>query len=159
MFASSRHTWVAAYGPQEPSLGHTLWQCTDGKIGVHVTDWPGAGRCDTSLYHGTLAQLAATASGGPAPAPAPEGWTAKMIADLPELAEGADDAHLPHWLVHRAQLIVNGVFHASPQVTADGKFGAATVNALKVIQCDYKLPVTGKLDAATWGLLLAGVKP
>ena len=41
----------------------------------------------------------------------------------------------------------------------DGKFGAATVNALRVIQCDYKLPVTGKLDAATWALLLAGVKP
>ena len=59
VFASSRHTWVAAYGPSEPSLPHTLWQCTDGKTGVHVTDWPGAGRCDTSLYHGTLTQLAA----------------------------------------------------------------------------------------------------
>ena len=95
----------------------------------------------------------------PAPKPAPKGWTAKMIADLPELSEGADDAHLPHWYVHRAQLIANGVFHASPQLAVDGKFGAATVNALRVIQCDYKLPVTGKLDAATWGLLLAGVKP
>lgn len=59
LFASPRHTWVAAYGPAEPALGHTLWQCTDGKAGIHITDWPGAGRCDTNLYHGTLAQLAA----------------------------------------------------------------------------------------------------
>lgn len=59
IFASARHTWVAAYGDAEPVLGHTLWQCTDGATGPHVTDWPGAGRCDTSLYHGTLARLAA----------------------------------------------------------------------------------------------------
>lgn len=90
---------------------------------------------------------------------APEGWTAKMIADLPELSEGADDAHLPHWWVHRAQLLANGVFGAKPAVPVTGKLDAATVNALKVIQCDYHLPVTGKLDAATWTLLLAGVKP
>jgi len=59
IFASARHTWAAAYGSTEPALGHTLWQCTNGKVGVHITSWPGAGRCDTSLYHGTLAQLAA----------------------------------------------------------------------------------------------------
>lgn len=53
------HTWVAAYGSVEPSLGHTLWQSTDGRIGAHITDWPGAGRCDTSIYHGTLTELAA----------------------------------------------------------------------------------------------------
>jgi GH25 family lysozyme M1 (1,4-beta-N-acetylmuramidase) len=60
LFASPRRTWVAAYGDTEPSLGHTLWQCTDGTTGPHVTNWPGAGNCDTNLYHGTLAQLAAT---------------------------------------------------------------------------------------------------
>ena len=64
IFAGARHTWVAAYGPAEPALGHTLWQCTNGKDGIHVTDWPGAGKCDTSLYHGTLTQLAALAGRG-----------------------------------------------------------------------------------------------
>jgi len=59
------HTWVAAYGSQEPALGHTLWQCTDGKDGIHITDWPGAGRCDTSIYHGTLTELAALADPTP----------------------------------------------------------------------------------------------
>jgi len=61
------HTWVAAYGQTEPSLGHTLLQCTDGKVGAHITDWPGAGRCDTSVYHGTLAQLAALIAPKPKP--------------------------------------------------------------------------------------------
>ena len=59
IFASARHTWVAAYRSTEPTLGHTLWQCTNGTAGAHVTNWPGAGKCDTNLYHGTLAQLAA----------------------------------------------------------------------------------------------------
>jgi len=61
-FASPRHTWVAAYRDTEPTIGHTLWQCTDGKAGAHRTNWPGCGFCDTSLHHGTLAQLAALTS-------------------------------------------------------------------------------------------------
>jgi len=65
------HTWVAAYGFIEPVLGHTLWQSTDGKIGSHITDWPGAGRCDTSVYHGTLAELAALISPKPKAPEAP----------------------------------------------------------------------------------------
>ena len=59
VFASQRHTWVAAYSATEPKLGHTLWQCTDGTAGSHITRWAGCGRIDTSLYHGTVAQLAA----------------------------------------------------------------------------------------------------
>lgn len=59
IFASARRTWVAAYRDTEPALGHTLWQCTNGKAGAHRTNWPGCGFCDTSVYHGTLAQLAA----------------------------------------------------------------------------------------------------
>jgi hypothetical protein len=59
VFAGARHTWVAAYRSTEPTIGHTLWQSTNGKDGIHVTSWPGAGKCDTNLYHGTLAQLAA----------------------------------------------------------------------------------------------------
>jgi len=58
IFASARHTWVAAYRNTEPTLGHTLWQSTNGVVGSHITSWPGAGRCDTNVYHGTLPQLA-----------------------------------------------------------------------------------------------------
>ena len=63
IFAGARHTWVAAYGSTEPTIGHTLWQCTDGVDGIHQQTWPGAGRCDTNLYHGTLAQLGALTRG------------------------------------------------------------------------------------------------
>jgi len=62
------HTWVAAYSGFEPALGHTLWQSTNGTSGVHRVDWPGAGFCDTSVYHGTLAELSALVSGKPKPA-------------------------------------------------------------------------------------------
>jgi hypothetical protein len=71
-FNGSRyHTWVAAYGNTEPTLGHTLWQSTDGKVGTHRTSWPGAGFCDTSVYHGTLTQLAVLIRAGTAPPPLP----------------------------------------------------------------------------------------
>jgi hypothetical protein len=60
VFRSARHTWVAAYQASEAGLlPHTLWQSTDGKVGANRTNWPGAGHCDTNVYHGTLAQLAA----------------------------------------------------------------------------------------------------
>ena len=65
IFASQRHTWVAAYSAAEPRLGHTLWQSTDGSAGSHITAWAGCGRIDTSVYHGTLTQLAA--AGWPRP--------------------------------------------------------------------------------------------
>jgi hypothetical protein len=65
------HTWVAAYGSVEPALGHTLWQSTDGRIGSNITDWPGAGRCDTSVYHGSIADLAALVNPGANKPPKP----------------------------------------------------------------------------------------
>jgi GH25 family lysozyme M1 (1,4-beta-N-acetylmuramidase) len=65
------HTWVAAYRDAEPSLGHTLWQSTNGTAGANITDWPGAGKCDTNVYHGTLAELAALASPAAKPPPVP----------------------------------------------------------------------------------------
>jgi hypothetical protein len=74
------HTWVAAYGFTEPQLGHTLWQCTDGKVGSNITSWPGAGRCDTSVYHGTLEQLAALIT--PKPPPPPEEPVHKTVTHV-----------------------------------------------------------------------------
>ncbi len=60
VFRSARRTWVAAYQASDAGLlPHTLWQSTDGKTGANRTNWPGCGFCDTNVYHGTLAQLAA----------------------------------------------------------------------------------------------------
>lgn len=58
-FGSQRRTWLAAYNAVEPTMAHTLWQSTNGSVGAHITSWPGAGKCDTSLYHGTVSELAA----------------------------------------------------------------------------------------------------
>lgn len=59
---SGRSIWVAAWGDAEPTLGHILWQSTNGKRGSHITVWAGAGKTDTSLFNGTLVQLAAAIS-------------------------------------------------------------------------------------------------
>lgn len=152
-----------------PGVGNFPLQVTNSVsgegLGVHFMGgqpWGGHTCPDVPPAHVRSAQrpqivaLAMAIRSGTAPGPATKGWAAKMIADLPELAEGADDAHQPHWYVHRAQLLANGVFGAKPAVPVTGKLDAATVNALKVIQRDFKIPQTGKLDAATWALLLAG---
>ena len=56
---SKRHTWVAAYQSSPPSVPHTLWQNTDSQ------EWPGIGKCDSSIYNGDLAGLrAAVGSNG-----------------------------------------------------------------------------------------------
>jgi GH25 family lysozyme M1 (1,4-beta-N-acetylmuramidase) len=66
---SNRHTWVAAYGQGEPNdVPHTLWQYTSAE------NWPGVGACDSSIFHGSVADLAARVWTPPPariPAPAP----------------------------------------------------------------------------------------
>jgi len=60
IFNSARHTWVAAYRSSETGLlPHTLWQSTDGQTGANRTNWSGCGFVDTSIFHGTLAELGA----------------------------------------------------------------------------------------------------
>lgn len=60
IFNSDRHTWVASYGATEPANPHTLWQSTNGAVGVNRVSWAGAGYCDTSTTRYTIDQLAAT---------------------------------------------------------------------------------------------------
>jgi hypothetical protein len=45
-------TWIAAYGPNEPTVAHVLWQHTSS------AHYPGiAGNVDESVFHGDLAAL------------------------------------------------------------------------------------------------------
>jgi hypothetical protein len=82
IFASNRHTWIAAYQSTPPPIGHTLWQSTDGKTGANITNWPGCGRCDTSFHNGTLATLSADAwpSSVKPPPPPPKQWHGEYIS-------------------------------------------------------------------------------
>lgn len=108
IFASARHTWVAAYGSTEPVLGHSLWQCSDGKEGSHITSWPGAGRCDTSVYHGTLAQIAALIT-PPAPPGAPVASVTDYVTTGREsLAEVAAEHKTTPSVILRLTLQANG---------------------------------------------------
>ena len=75
--ASGRNIWVAAYGPDEPRLHHILWQSTDGTYKPRKNEkwpgarirWPGAGKCDTNVYHGKLNQLVSAVSRDDLPYP------------------------------------------------------------------------------------------
>lgn len=89
IFASQRHTWVAAYQASAPALGHTLWQSTDGKSGSNITNWPGCGRCDTSVHDGSLATLSADAwqIGDPPPPPPPQFHGEYITAGMFNLAD------------------------------------------------------------------------
>ena len=94
------HTWVAAYGSQEPALGHTLWQSTNGAVGANITDWPGAGRCDTSIYHGTLDGLAALADPVPPHKAAPHVVTHTTAGRLSLAALAAQHKTKPMHILH-----------------------------------------------------------
>jgi hypothetical protein len=47
--------WIASYGTAEPPEKHLLWQFADN------FQVPGVGRCDCSVFHGSIGQLAALA--------------------------------------------------------------------------------------------------
>jgi hypothetical protein len=77
-----------------------------------------------------------------------------VTLQLPELAEGDDDARLPHWWVRRVQAIANDVFGA--RLTVDGAYGPATAAAVKAAQHARGLTADGICGPATWALILAG---
>lgn len=111
VFTGRRHTWVAAYRDAEPNLGHTLWQCTNGTTGPNRTNWPGAGFCDTSVYHGTLPQLAALIAPPARPSPA-----AVMTTGRESLLEFAAEHKVPAAFVLRVNAVHDG--HFSPALAA-----------------------------------------
>ena len=61
-----------------------------------------------------------------------------------------NDAHLPHELIHRIQLVANGIFHASPQLAVDGSYGPATAAEVAKIQTGSGLVADGIVGPATW---------
>lgn len=82
------HTWVAAYGSVEPALGHTLWQSTDGQVGSHIVNWPGAGKCDTNVFHGTIADLRNLIDPPPPPKPQPKPPGGKPVQEHEHVTSG-----------------------------------------------------------------------
>lgn len=46
--------------------------------------------------------------------------------------------------------VIAGAYPAIPEIKADGIYGPATEGAVEVFQSVFGLPVTGKVDYATW---------
>jgi GH25 family lysozyme M1 (1,4-beta-N-acetylmuramidase) len=143
--------WVAAYQPAEPAGPHTLWQFTDS------FNVPGVGRCDASVFHGTIDQLAALGYGGK---PA-QNWTETMIANLPTLQQGNRDHPGTVQFVGTMQALIRfkGDVNKLPSasaVAADGNFAASTSRGLLVIQKFYGLTEDGVCGPKTWAALVAG---
>ena len=90
------------------------------------------------------------------PSPPIPAWQEAMMRELPTISTtlNNNDEHLPHWLIHRIQLIVNGVFHASPQLAVNGVYDAATAAAVKKIQTGAGLVADGICGPATWPVLV-----
>ena len=90
------------------------------------------------------------------PSPPIPAWQEAMMRELPVISTtlNNNDEHLPHWLIHRIQLIVNGVFHASPQLAVNGVYDAATAAAVKKIQTGAGLVADGICGPATWPVLV-----
>jgi len=130
------HTWVAAYGSVEPALGHTLWQSTDGTVGSHIVNWPGAGKCDTNVFHGTIADLRNLIDPPPPPRPQPKPPGGKPVREHEHVTSGrwslaayatqqgtSPASVLRHTAVKHGAFpdnvadYVNGIFHGSILLT------------------------------------------
>lgn len=81
--------------------------------------------------------------------------TQAVLQPLLVLAEGADDTSLPHWYVHRVQVILASVYGLY-KGTADGVYGPATAAAVKAFQGQHSLAQDGTCGAQTWRVLITG---
>jgi peptidoglycan hydrolase-like protein with peptidoglycan-binding domain len=142
---SSVRLWSAHYGAGEHICGPATCRLLSTPAdGTQYTDAALGRNLDASLLLGSFFGAAAPP------------WEIAMLAALPTVSQGAKDADLPHWYVHRIQLIANGVFGASPQLTVDGTFGPSTTNAVMAIQRGAGLTGDGVVGPATWPVILVG---
>ena len=143
--------WIASYGTAEPPEPHLLWQFADN---FRV---PGVGRCDCSVFHGSIDELAALAYGGKPAA----SWTETLVNSLPALQQGNRDHPGTVQFVHRMQALVKVVgdinrLPGASAVKADGNFGQAARTGLLQVQKFFGLTEDGICGPKTWAALVAG---
>lgn len=142
-----------------PRNSYRLWS-------AHYTNQHicGPNSCGYGLYVADGTQWTSTFSGSNIDASilnsnffgnSPQTWEETMIGTLPYLKKGDNDRNLPHWYIHRVQLLLNGVYGA--KLTVDGNFGAETDLAIRAFQKGSKLTVDGVVGPTTWGVLYTGV--
>jgi hypothetical protein len=149
IFASARHTWVAAYQSTEPSIGHTLWQSTNGAVGINRTSWAGAGYCDTSVTGYSADQLGAMGWQGSHPASGGITWS--MWPTNVTLKEGDKGDAVKVLQTACANSGMEGV----RGIDVDGDFGSQTLTAVRNFQSAMGLLVDGIAGPQTRNALVA----
>jgi hypothetical protein len=152
----NRHWQTYAWSAGQLSQHAALYQYQNGvMIGGVSMD---RDRTVNAAMNGPWAHYGAA----PPPPPPPPDWTEQMIMALPTLGPSDTDAALGGaLLVHRIQLLVNGIgdwnsLGAVTQLTPDGIYGPATVAGVKAIQAFFGLSQDGITGPATWHHLVTG---
>lgn len=93
--------------------------------------------------------------GTPLPAPPPAtDWVSTIMARLPVLQQGAQDAPTGVWYVRRLQALLRGVFGYA--IAIDGDFGPVTTTTVREFQSTEHLQVDGVVGAHSWSVLVTG---
>lgn len=77
---TATHTWIAAYQFGEPTIGHSLWQHSNGTAArCNNEPWPGIGFVDCSSFNGNMFDLKSKIydQGGVNPPPPPAHFNAQ----------------------------------------------------------------------------------
>lgn len=161
IFQSKRHCWLADYNPPpEPAdEPHSLWQHTDGRIGVcQYEPWPAIGPCDCSQFDGTADELLAKVYTKPKPKPpAPDPtWMEKLMADLAVVRYGEKGVNVRRM---QALLVANGAQLGGPVNDGiDGDFGSATLSAVNAFQKKFGITPRNFWSKWEWAAALTGTK-
>lgn len=130
--------WLAAWGPAEPTTPHVLWQSSD-RGELHGVPFA----VDLDRMNGTGAQLANLA-GIRTRLPARH---VEQLRCPPTVKPGDHNG-----FVRRVQGLLFAVGQHPGAI--DGIDGPATAAAVRRVQALAHLPVTGRVDPATWRVLL-----
>jgi peptidoglycan hydrolase-like protein with peptidoglycan-binding domain len=145
--------WSAHYTGSAHICGPSSCGLTSiGMDGTQFTDQALGRDLDESLL------LPGFFSTSPPPPPVPA-WEVAMMAALPTLAVGSDDASLPHWYVRSVQAIANVIYQVSPALAEDGVFGPATKTGVEQIQRQAGITADGICGPVTWSVLVTGSAP
>jgi len=148
IFASKRHTWVAAYPNSypsaEPGLPHSLWQHTNGSIGKCSNQpWPGIGFCDCSQFDGSLDDFLARIHSGSAPAPDPQPDPSVPVPASPQVVTTGGNQGLRSFAHYHSMTPQSVIWLTARQ--KDGGFGTEQGAYISGGQFDDNMP-----PGSTW---------
>jgi peptidoglycan hydrolase-like protein with peptidoglycan-binding domain len=128
---------VAKYAESIGVKGIGLYETAADGYFTHIDT-----RTSKSFWYGQSEAPRTTFGGTTTTTTAPSAQMNQVSVNLPTLEKGANNIY-----VEIAQIKLG--------IDDDGIFGNGTYNAVKQFQSKHNLPVTGKVDAATWKVLFS----